>query len=234
MPEDGRKLKFFELEDELDDALQRVGIKEQFRGPETSQEDPEAVITIQDLLKELEIDRFERIYIATATTQNAKIQEDLTTDEALDKISTLAEYKLKKMGEKQTLDQPVAEQDQEAMKKAANYYIIPHHVKQNYMVGSQEVSKEVEVLTIHDVEGNNLYQMIDENNVSISNSLKSRIEDYLNQTYKKEVDEERIRVDDVIETFTPDNMDQVMAMVESGDMSLRNITDRIDEYAVAH
>lgn len=219
---------FFDIEEGLNAALKKVGNNYKKDEPQV---DIESVVTIQDLLKQLEIDRFEKIYIATAAQENSKSQEELTSDETLDKIYTLAEYKLRKTAEQDT-EKQFNQEEQEQLEAASNYYMIPHKVKQEVFVGNEKKEKEVEILIIHDVEGNSLYTVIDEKNVSLSAAFRKRIEDYLKVNYSKQIQDGQIDVQEIINAFSVKTVDQVYTLVQSGDFSLRYLPDRIDEFLV--
>ncbi|MBR2289774.1 MAG: hypothetical protein IJ867_04045 [Clostridia bacterium] len=187
-----------------------------------------ASLTVQELLEQLKTDDFEKMYIVTASQGNSKNSEELSSAQ-MGKVKSLAEYQLEQMLENMT----VSLDEQEKLKEASNFYMVPHTVTQKYNVGNEEQVRQLELYTVNDVEGYSLYTIIDEKNISISNGFRDRIKDYLQENYQGAIASGGLSVDEVVEHFTPKSMDEMYEILGSNDtVSTRFLPARIDEYAM--
>ena len=186
-----------------------------------------ASYTVQELLEELKIDEFEKIYVTTAAFSNTPNMEEVP-DDKLNQVKTMAEYHLSQMNQNERID----DKTKEKLKAASNFYLIPRVAEQKYNLGNQEQSKSIDLYTINDVEGYCLYTVIGEDNVTISKNFKDQIQKYLTENYKSEIDSGNISVDEVVEAFTPHNMNELYEKVEEEHLvTMRFLPARIDEYA---
>lgn len=228
MAENNRR-NFMEIEDELNAALGRIGEKSDNREDTEHGETTEnvvAVMTVQDLLEELKIDEFEKIYITTAAQTNSPNKEPVPEDK-LDKVYTLAEYQLSQRDQNAKVDV----KEQEELKTASNFYMIPHTVKQRYSVGNMEQTRMVDIYTINDIEGYSLYNIIDGQHITMSTSFRDKIERYMKKYYTPQIISGEIKVEEVIEHFTPRNMNELYHTVANQtNMSMRYLPDRIDDF----
>ena len=172
---ENNKGNFLEIEDELNEALKGIG-----RGiklENDSIDEKISAITVQDLLKELKTDEFEKMYIASSSQSNS-VNKQTSID--VDKMQNLAEYQLSQMKQ----DDKVDEESKDKLKSAANFYLIPHIAEQKYSIGNVNQTKMINVYTVNDVEGYSLYTIIDNKNINISSSFRNRIEKYLRDNYE--------------------------------------------------
>ena len=223
--ENGRS--YMEIEDELNEALGKIGEQKNPEEQEISTEEKVAMLTVQELLEQMRTDEFEKIYIAAASQGNSPTKETVP-EEQVGKIKTLAEHRLEQMG----ATEQVSKDEQARLKAASNFYMIPHTVAQRYTVGNIEQTKQVDLYTINDVEGFSLFTIINEENVTISTGFVDRIKKYLQEYYPVELETGMIRVEEVIDHFTPQNMDEMYEMLgQDAIISVRFLPDRIDEFA---
>ena len=121
---------FLEVDDELNDALGRIGKDLKFEEPK---EDRFSNYTVQKLLEELKIDEFEKVYVTTAAISNTPNMKEIP-DSKLNQVRTVAEYHLSQMNQ----DEIVDEKAKEKFRAASNFYLIPRVAEQKYSVGNQE------------------------------------------------------------------------------------------------
>lgn len=213
---------FLEIEDELNEALKGIG--RDIKLENDSIDEKVSAITVQDLLEELKTDEFEKIYIATSSQSNSVNKQ---TNIDVDKMQNLAEYQLSQMKQDDTIDVDARDK----LKSAANFYLIPHIVEQKYSVGNVDKSKMINVYTVNDTEGYSLYTIIDNKNINISSSFRSRIEKYLRDNYSDEISSGNLDIDEVIEYFTPHSIEELYSKVENDHpVTMRFLPMRIDEF----
>lgn len=214
---------FLEVEDELNKALGNIGKDIKIH----EQEDRIANYTVQELLEELKIDEFEKMYVTTAAFSNTPNMEKVP-DEKLNDVKTMAEYRLSQMKQNENVD----EKSREKLKASSNFYLIPRVAEQKISVGNQEKTQTVNLYTVNDVEGYCLYTVIGENNVTISKNFRDAIEKYLKENYPAEVASGELKINDVVEHFTPHNMNELYDKVEEEhSITMRFLSERVDEYA---
>lgn len=186
-----------------------------------------ASLTVQDLLEQLKTDEFEKIYITTAIQDSSKNKEEIP-EERISQIKTLAEFQLEQM----LANMEVSKEEQDKLKEASNYYMVPHTVIQRVNSGNEEQTREVDLYTVNDVEGNSLYNIVDNQYVTMSSSFAEKIKAYLKENYSAEIQSGVLNPDEVIEHFTPESMDEMYELLGSSDtISIRFISSRIDEFA---
>lgn len=226
MAEGNNERPFMEVEDELNNALSGIGKNRESKDNSLTIDDKIAALTVQELLEKLTIDEFEKIYITTAA-QSASPTKEQISDDKLENVKTLAEYELSN----RDLNEEISVEEQNKLKAASNFYLIPHTVNQKYAIGNEIQTKQVDLYTVNDVEGYSLYTVID-NNISMSNGFRKKIEDYMKENYESEINSGLLKIDDVVEYFTPNSMEEIYEKL--GDeriISMRFLPDRIDEYA---
>ena len=228
MAENNNERSFIEIEDELNIALGKIGEKKEEKIEEKSKNDERvSALTVQELLEQLKIDEFEKMYITTATQSNSPNNEQIP-EEKMDQVRTLAEYQLSQ----KDIDEAIGPDEQKKLKSASNFYLIPHTVNQRYNVGNIEQTKTVDLYTVNDVEGYSLYNIIDNQNISLSTGARERIKKYLEETYPIQVEMGTLSVDEVVEHFTPNNMEDLYNILGNESIiSMRFLPIRIDEYA---
>ena len=227
MADNPRERNFVEIEDELNAALGRIGERTTSQY-ETTVDEKIAAITVQDLLQQLRIDEFERMYITTAAQSSSPTNEQLP-DDKIEQVKTLAEYQLEQMDG----NEEISEDGQTKLKAASNFYLIPHTVNQRYSVGDVEQTRTIDLYTVNDVEGYSLYTIIDNQNISITSSFRDRIQKYLEQTYPDEIKSGNLKVDEVIDHFTPKTPEEMYDMLGNENIiSMRFLSERIDEFVV--
>ena len=223
--ENGRS--YMEIEDELNEALGRIGEQKSMGEQEITTEEKVAMLTVQELLEQMKTDEFEKLYIAAASQGNSLTQEAVP-EEQIEKIKTLAEYRLEQM----PLTGQISKEEQGKLKINSNFYMIPHTVTQRYIVGNIEKPKRINIYTINDVEGYSLFTIINEENVSISTTFTEKIKKYLQEFYPIELQTGMITVEEIVDYFTPQNMDEMYEMLgQDAIISIRFLPDRIDEFA---
>ena len=104
---------FLEVEDELNDALGKIGKDVKLHEPN---EDRVASYTVEQLLQDLKIDEFEKMYVTTAAFSNTPNMEKVP-DEKLEDVKTMAEYRLSQMNPNDAVD----EKTKEKLKTASNF-----------------------------------------------------------------------------------------------------------------
>ena len=224
MAENSNERSFVEIEDELNAALGRIGEQ---KSEEENNNERVSALTVQELLEQIKVDEFEKIYITTAAQSASPINEQVP-EEKMGDVKNLAEHQLSKRDKTET----ISVKEQEKLKTASNFYLIPHTVNYRYNVGNIEQKTDMDIYTINDVEGHSLYTIIDNENISISSSFKDKIKKYLEKNYIYEVQAGVLDVDEVVEHFTPRNMDDLYDMLSDEKIiSMRFLPDRIDEYA---
>ena len=169
MSDNGEK-KYIEIEDELNIALSKIGKETELDNSKVSMDEKISNITVEDLLKELKTDEFEKIYISSAVQSNS-FNNELND---INKIQNMAEYQLSQMKNEDKIDNKT----KDSLKSASNFYLIPHLVNQRYNVGKDEKVKEINFYTVNDVDGYSLYTIIGDN-ITLSTGFKNKIENYL-------------------------------------------------------
>lgn len=221
MADNDNKKSFVEIEDELNSALSRIGEKR-----EENYDDKISAITVQELLENLKIDEFEKMYITTAVQSNSPINEAIP-EEKMEQVKTLAEYELLNRNKNEVLQ----EDEQEKLKSASNFYLIPHTVNQRVSIGSSEQNKSVDLWTVNDVEGYSLYTVIDDNNITVSSGFVQKIKQYLQDNYPTEIENGKLNVDEIVDSWTPNSMSDLYQMLGNERiLSMRFLPDRIDEF----
>ena len=200
---DGRN--FVEIEDELNQALGKIGKNKEFS---EFVEDRVQALTVQELLEQIRIDEFEKIYIATVARSSSHSYVQVPEDK-MDEVKTLAEYQL----EQRESGELVSGAEQSKLKNASNFYIIPHTVQQKYSVGNTEQIKSMDIYTINDVEGHSLYTIIDNQSISMTKSFEDYIKKYLHKHYPMAISAGELKEDEVIEYFTPHNIEDMYKML---------------------
>lgn len=221
---------YIEIEDELNNALSRIGRDNGEINEKVSS------LTVQELLKQMEIDKFEKLYISSAILLKDELEGEQQPkkqvknfDEILDNVETLTEYNLKR----RNVYEHISQDEQDKLKNMSNFYLIPNTVNKKVSIGKIEETQKVSIHTVVDVEGFDLFTIIDEQNISISKNLKEKIEQYLQVYYSEDIRNGKINVDEVIESFTPKNIDELYMILGSEyTVSMRFLPDRIDEYAI--
>ena len=215
---------FTVIEDELNIALEKIGKDEKLDASEGSVDEKISSLTVQDLLKELKTDEFEKIYITTAAQSNSS-NKDFMNDDNINQVQNFAEYQLSKMKSNQKVD----EITKNKLKSASNFYLIPHNVYQRYNVGNNEQTKMVNFYTVNDTDGYSLYTIIGDN-VTMSTSFRNKIEDYLKENYMSEIESGNLEINKIVEHFTPNNINELYEKVcEDYAITMRFLPSRIDE-----
>lgn len=187
------------------------------------------LFTIQELLDKMKADEFEKLYIVAAAQGNSPTNENIS-EEKISEVKTVAEFQLEQMDSEET----IGKQQQEELKNASNYYVLPRIVNQKINIGDTEQVKQINLYTINDVEGYNLFTIMNNQDITISSSFANRIEEYLQNTYPEEVKAGLINSSEVIEYFTPKNIDEMYKMLgQDATISVRFLPDRIDEFAIS-
>ena len=93
MAENNSRRNYVEIEDELNAALGRIGENRNDKENSGDIDEKIASLTVQELLEQLKIDEFEKIYITTATQSNYPSNEQIS-DEKMQEVKTLAEFEL--------------------------------------------------------------------------------------------------------------------------------------------
>ena len=111
--EDNKRKSFLEIEDDLDIALGKIGQNLKIE----EKEDRSSAVTVQELLQELKIDEFEKIYITTSVQANSN-NKVVVPEEQMGKVKNLAEYQLMQRSQNEEINQ----EDKEKLKSASNFY----------------------------------------------------------------------------------------------------------------
>ena len=221
---------FLDAEEVVNDAISRMGkdvkIADSQEGPDIDERI--AALTVQELLEELKTDEFEKIYINSAAQINTPSMEGIP-DEQVAEIKTVAEYRLSNMAPTQEIDG----EEQERIKSAANFYMIPRMADRKVSVGKDTYSQKVNFYTITDPEGCSLYTVINENNITLTSNARNAIQKYLEENYPAEFASGLITVDDIAEKYTPKNLDELYQITgEDHPFTIRFLPERVDEIAV--
>ena len=119
----------------------------------------------------------------------------------------------------------------DSLKSASNFYLIPHLVNQRYNVGKDEKVKEINFYTVNDVDGYSLYTIIGDN-ITLSTGFKNKIENYLKENYMNEIKTGDLKIDEIVEDFTPHNIEELYEKVgDDYSVTMRFLPTRIDEIA---
>lgn len=214
---------FLEAEDDLNRALEGIGKDIKMHDPN---EDRVANYTVGQLLEDLKIDEFEKLYVTTAAISNTPNMEKIP-DEKVNNVKTVAEYKLEQMDKEEF----VSDKDREKFITASNFYIIPRVAEQKFSVGNEEQKKSIDLYTINDVDGYCLYTII-KDNITISKNYKDRIEKYVKENYRPYIDNGDLTVSEVVEHFTPHTFNELYEKTSDEHMiTMRFLPERVDEFA---
>lgn len=222
MAEDQRQPKFMDPESALDDAFNGMGKDIKLQETEQPQrtENIEAVVTVNDLLRQMKIDDFEKTYIQTVIKENYEIQDDeALSRETEGEITTLAEQQLSEMDGDQELSQDV----QSKVKVNYNYYVF------SKTVGEAENQRDIKI--IRDAEGYKLFTIMDDQTIYPSIELTRAVSAYLETNYSNALNSGEIKVHEIVDNITPDTMHELYNTLGTSDFSLRMVRDRVDEYA---
>lgn len=223
---DNDNKRFVEIEDELNAALGRIGESKETEEASETMEEKTAALTVQELLEQIKIDEFEKIYITTAAQSSSPSNVQIP-EEKMGEVKTLAEYEL----EQKEAGDLIPNDEEEKLKAASNYYIIPRTVEQRVNVGAIEERHSVDIYTVNDVEGYSLYTIIDNQTIAMTSGFIDRIKKYIEETYPMAIATGMIKEADVIEHFTPHSMIEMYDMLTDDKIiTMRMLPDRIDEF----